>query len=118
MGLEDGEDVADGGPEVTFVVLSAHFSSHTEGLTRKSANDSVHAATPRERVEGSDVRPDRSLIQPAFRHCFDQCCGGIRFPLHQTDWASSSATDSSEACIDAEVEPSDAGAEAEGALGT
>ena len=75
-------------PEVTFVVGSEPPPGDAVGLTREAANDEIHDATPRAAVEGSEVSPNRRLVQGTVRHTRDQDRGGSDFPLHVADDAS------------------------------
>jgi hypothetical protein len=58
--LEEGElgvalldEVPDGGPEVTGVLLPLDFPGAGEGLARVASSDAIHDSTPRTAVEGS-----------------------------------------------------------------
>ena len=94
------------GPEPPFVVLPSTLAGDADGLAGKAAMDEIHRSTPRVTIEGSNVRPDRSLIQPALAHTRDQDRSGIGFPFHVTDRASDSG--------EGEIEPSGAAAQADG----
>lgn len=83
-----------------------------EGLTRDAASDAIHDATPRSSIEGGEVAPDRSRIQPPLAHARDQTRDCEGFPFDVTDRARLAAC-SSESFCEAEVEPSDAGADGE-----
>lgn len=78
------------------------------GLAGVARSDAMNDSTPRSRIEGSCVRPDRSRMKPPRRHARDQACGGRGFPLHVSDTASSGLGNS-----DAELQSADAGAEGE-----
>lgn len=101
-------DPQDFGPEVPGVSFSESLPGRAERLARVSANDEIHAATPRSSVEGSQVTPDRSLSQPPFLHRCDQTRGRECFPFDVTDRASRSKA------LESKVDPADAGAETEG----
>ena len=74
-------------PEVPWVVFALAFPCDGERLARVSTSDAIHPATPRSSVEGSQISPDRCLVQVPFFHSRRQDCGGIGFPLHVTDGA-------------------------------
>jgi hypothetical protein len=93
-------------PDGPLVGVTPALSSHAVGLTWQSGNDRIHLSTPLAAVEGSNVGPDRPLIQAAFRHASRQYRAGIGFPLHVADCASRWHCDS-----DGEVEPSTTGAD-------
>lgn len=80
----------------------------------ESANDEIHRSTPRASVEGSHVRPDRSVVQGPVANARDQARGGCDFVLHVADRASSTA----QRGADAEVETPDAGEEGQHPDGT
>ncbi len=77
-------------------------------LTRESANDEIHASTPRATVEGGDVRPDRRRIQPTVRHARSQYRRSVSFPLHVADRSSDSSV------AESKIESADAGEETDG----
>ena len=83
-------------------------SGAADVLAGESANDEIHASTPRAAVEGGHVRPDRRLIQPTVRHARDQYRRSVSFPLHVADRSSDSSVP------EPKVEPSDAGEETDG----
>lgn len=111
-GLEVLDEIGDAGPEVALVFVGSLLAGDGEGLARVAASDAVHEATPRSRIEGSEITPHRREIQPPFFHARDQYSGCIGFPLDVTDRARSEAR-SSESVVEAAVEPSDAGADGE-----
>lgn len=82
-----------------------------ERLTRVTGDDEIHAATPRSRVEGADVRPDRSARHRTVRHARRQDSSDRSFDLHVTDRASAS----SECEVEAEFDAPDPRAEREDA---
>ena len=61
---------------------------NAEVLAGEPTNESSHAATEEFAWQGSDVRPDRRLLQPSVLHASRQDCGRRSFPLHETDAAS------------------------------
>ena len=81
-------------------------------LTRESASDVIHDATPRAAVEGRNVTPDRRRIQPPLFHARDQDRGGIGFPLDETDGAGG-ASESGEETAEAKLEAGSPGEEGE-----
>jgi hypothetical protein len=60
-------------PEAGSVALNDSFASagNADVLAGKSANDAIHASTPRLTVERSNIRPDRRWLQ---RPLFNPCC--------------------------------------------
>ena len=101
-------DVGDVGPEVAGIVGSELLAGNTERLTRVTANDSIHEAAPRARVEGLEIGPNRRVIQDSGAHRFDQYAGSRDFVLHVADCASAS-----ESAVNAEVESSSTAGETE-----
>jgi len=104
--LEDAQDLR---PEVALVDFSEALAGGAEWLARIARHDEIHRSTPGSSVEGSQVAPDRSTSQDSVVHARDQNRGCMSFSLHVADRASRSQG------VQPEVEPSDAGAEAEGA---
>jgi hypothetical protein len=64
-------------------------SSDGEVGAREAPNDAIHKTTPACRVKGSNVRPDRRVVEGAVLHTRRQCCGCGDFPLHEAHCASS-----------------------------
>jgi hypothetical protein len=85
LGLDGRDVILDEGPEVAGVGLAAPLPGVAEWLARVAARDAIHDSTPRARVEGSQVRPDRRDIQPCFFHATHKRRGGTGFPLHITN---------------------------------
>jgi hypothetical protein len=108
--LHDGEDALD---EPSVVVFSEALSGEAVGLARVARSDAIHDSTPRSRVEGGKVRPDRRRMKPPFFHARSQDCGGKGFPLDVSDANRSGLGNS-----DAELKPSDASAEGKHVEGT
>jgi hypothetical protein len=73
---------------------------------REAANDSIHDSTPRFAVEGSNVRPDRRIIERAFFNTSRQVRGSRNFCLHIADAASARHSES-----DGKIEAPDSGEE-------
>ena len=86
-GLKGDDELLDIGPEMSLVFVGSLLAGDGERLARDAASDAVHDSTPRFRVEGGEVTPDRCLIQPPFFHAADQYRGCIGFPLDVTDRA-------------------------------
>jgi len=80
-----------------------------KGLAREAANEAIHDAAPRAAVEGSQIRPNRRIIQPPFFHARRQDFAAVGFVFNAADDASSRDRHS-----DAEVESAAAGADADG----
>lgn len=83
-----------------------------EVLTRASASDAIHDATPGAAVEGADIRPDRRRSQSAFFHARRQDFAGEGLPLHINDRSSTSNSS-----VDSEVEAAAARKEGKNAEG-
>jgi len=103
-------DPCDVRPEVTLILVSALLAGDAEGLARVAASDAVHDSTPRSSIEGSEITPDRSRIQPPFFHAADQYAGRIGFPLDVAHRARLEAC-SGESVVETSVEAADAGAD-------
>lgn len=101
-------DPLDMRPEMPWVVRSKASACAAERLTRISSNDASHFSAPRAAVEGSNVRPDRSLVQIPFAHSRrkDERCRDL--PLHVTDCSSPG-----EGSLETKIESSNSGAEAD-----
>jgi hypothetical protein len=93
-------------PDPPLVVGAEALACDRSWLARKPTVNQIHDSTPRATAEGSEVVPDRSVIQGAVLHMRDQARGGKCFPLHVTDGASDSGK--------GEVDPADAGTKREG----
>lgn len=65
-------EALDVGPEVSLVCVLALLACDGEWLTRDAASDAIHDSSPRARVEGGEVAPDRRRIQGSFFHAADQ----------------------------------------------
>ena len=107
-------DSGDIWPEVALVFAAKPLACGRKWLAWVPSNDAIHFATPRSRVEGAQVRPDRRRSQGFFLHRADQCCGGESFPLHISDGVSPSEPQPGTGEVEPEVEPSDPGAQTDG----
>lgn len=105
---------SNGGPEVAGVVFTSPRSGIRKRLAGVSANDSIHEATPRSKVEGSQVTPERSRRKVCCFHAVDQERGCRGFVLHVADDASRPACSE----VNAEVESSPAAGDADVVPGT
>ena len=94
------------------VVEPGALAGVADVLTRETASNEIHDATPRSAVEGGNVVPDRRRIQPAFRHARDQDRSRIDFPLHETD-GTGGTSEAGEESPDAELEAGGSGEEGE-----
>lgn len=92
--LDFPNDASNVGPEMARVVNAALLSGDTEWLARVAANDAIHDATPRLAVEGSQVAPNRCVIQGFVLNARNQERGGICFSLNVTDGDSSASRQS------------------------
>jgi hypothetical protein len=82
------------------------LAGDAERLAGETGSDEIHAAAPWATVEGGEVRPDRSLIQPRLchpRHESGRCVG---IPLNVSHGSGDAAQ--------GKLESSVAGAEVEG----
>jgi hypothetical protein len=102
------DDASDVRPEMARVVCPSHLAGDAEGLARVARREEIHDSTPRAAVEGSQIRPDRRLIQVSRRHARTQDFAGIGFDLHSADEASAWNRQS-----DSEVESGSSGGETE-----
>jgi hypothetical protein len=98
--------------------MSGVFGSETlsclaEWLTGIASNDSIHKATPRAAVEGSEIRPNRRFIHGFIFHARSQDVGGVCFVLNAADDARSW-----ERHADAGIELPDSGADGQDSRGT
>jgi len=71
-GLALPHDAGDGGPQVPGVLVPEALAGQAERLTRVAASDAIHDATPRAAVEGSQIRPNRGLVQASLFHTRSQ----------------------------------------------
>ena len=108
FGSDLGDDAGDVGPEVAGIVLALPQSGEGEGLAWITGSDEMNAAAPRSAVEGLEIVPDRSWRQGRVRH---PCHEHGRGKTVSLDKAHSSETRFCD--VQAEVEPADAGTEAE-----
>jgi hypothetical protein len=104
--LDLADDTGDMGPEVARVVRAPALASDRERLARIARKDDIHAAAPRAAVEGSNVIPDKCLIQGRVSHPRHEDGCGVGFPF---DMAHS--TISGDGDGEPEVETACAGAE-------
>jgi hypothetical protein len=83
-------DSTDVGPKVARIAFSTTPAGDTERLAWVARSERIHDATPRAAIEGSQIRPHRSLNQTARFHRRCQVLDGEGFPLHPTDRAKAS----------------------------
>lgn len=76
------------GPQMSRIFSSKSFTSTAPGLARVSRSDEIHAATPRLRVEGLEIRPHRERSHDLCFHRLRQVVNGVGFPLDTADSAS------------------------------
>lgn len=99
------DDARDLGPEVSLVSLAELLAGDAEGLAWVSRNDEIHRATPAFAVEGSEIVPDRSAIQPRFFHPGHEDGRGEGVPLEEANGAAPAGqpeVDSADACAETE----------------
>lgn len=102
-------DPGDGRPYPPIVFEPSASAGVGPGLAGEPRSDEIHRSTPRSAVEGLEVVPDRSRIQGLVLHPRHEDGRGEGFPL---DVAHSPCGGLGEP--DAELEPSDPGADGEG----
>ena len=78
------DDPLDLGPEVPGIGLAPPLSGEAEGLAGITGSEEMKAIAPRAAVEGSQIVPDRCLIQGLVRHPCHESCRGMGFPLDET----------------------------------
>lgn len=110
LGLKVCDALLDDRPQVARVVGSESLSGVAERLAGISANESRNLATPCSEIEGSQVAPERSRMNPPRLHVVDQERGCRGFVFHETDCASLSAccdvnseVEAVPSCADADV---------------
>jgi len=93
-------------PEMPFVVKSTTSTGNGERLARETGSDEIHSSTPRCAVEGCEIVPDRSEIQPLLCHPRHDSGRRVGVPLNVShgDGVDSGVAES-------EFEPSVTGAE-------
>lgn len=79
--LDLGDDAGDMRPKVARVVRPQPLARDGERLARIARSDDVHRAAPRAAVEGSNVVPDRRLIQGRVFHPRHESGCGVGFPF-------------------------------------
>ena len=104
--LDLADDAGDVRPEVARILAAEPSACDRERLARISSSDDVHRAAPRAAVEGSNVVPDKSLIQGRIFHPRHESGCGVGFPF---DMAHS--TISGDGDGEPEVEPASTRAE-------
>lgn len=108
FGSDLADDAGDFRPEVPGIGGAEPSTGGREGLAGIAGSDKMNAATPRAAVEGSDIVPDRCLIQglvchPGHEHGRREC-----FPLDETDSAISGFSD-----VEAKLQSANTGTEGE-----
>ncbi|HEX9640771.1 MAG TPA: hypothetical protein VGB13_05610 [Candidatus Krumholzibacteria bacterium] len=103
-GLAVADDPGDLGPDSALVGVSASLAGEAVGLAREARSDEIHDATPRLAIEGSEIRPDRRMIQSTRFALRDQDVDAESFPLHVTDRAKVSDHE-----LESEGDPADPG---------
>jgi hypothetical protein len=102
------DDPGDVGPQVALVRGSEPLPGDAERLAWVARRDDIHNSTPRLRVEGSQVVPDRSRTQVRSFHPRHEAGRSEGVPLDQHHRLHAEGPEP-------EVEPADPGAEGEGA---
>lgn len=81
-------------PEMSRVVTAEPLAGDAERLAGITANDSLHAATPRSAVECVKISPDRRVIHGTVRNTRSQDFAGRDFVFHVADRSSAWESDS------------------------
>ena len=76
------DDPCDVRPEPSIIVNSTLPSGRRERLAGEAGSDEIHPSTPRATVEGDQVVPDRSLIQPRLAHPLHEDGRRVGVPLN------------------------------------
>lgn len=105
-------DSADVGPQMPWIVSSSTSPSARERLAGISAHDDMYSSIPGASVEGLEIRPDRSLIQPTRVHSPEKVRNRKGFPLDVTSSAQPSQNERS-----SDIEAPSAGTEGDGVDG-
>jgi hypothetical protein len=92
-GLHLADNALDFGPEVARVGLATPLAGHAEGLAGISGSEDMNLAAPRPAVEGSEIVPDRCVIQGLIRHPGHESGRSMGFPFDETDSAISGLGD-------------------------
>lgn len=106
--LDLADDAGDMGPEVARIVSAPALARDGERLARIARSDDVHRAAPRAAVEGSNIVPDRCLIQGRVFHPRHEDGCGVGFPF---DMAHSTISGTSDG--EPEIEAARAGTQGE-----
>jgi hypothetical protein len=104
----DGEEQA-----AALAVETGLLSGDRYVLAGETGNDAIHFSAKASLWEGSNVRPDRRLVQRSFFHARRQDAGCVSFPLNVANGAMCS-TQVSKSCADAFSEHADSGEEFDG----
>lgn len=72
-------------PQVPGVVLTGALPCQAEWLAGITGREDMNAVTPRPAVEGSDIAPDRRMIQRLVFHPCHERCRSMGFPLDVTN---------------------------------
>lgn len=91
--LDFPDDPFDFGPEVAGVGSSTSLPGKAEGLAGITGREDMNATTPRSAIEGSEIVPDRRLIQPRVFHPCHESGRSMGFPLDETCSAISGFSD-------------------------
>jgi hypothetical protein len=87
------DDPLDFGPQVPGIGFSAPLSGHAERLARISGSEDMNLAAPWAAVEGSEIVPDRRMIQGRVCHPGHESGRCMGLPLDETDSAISGLGD-------------------------
>jgi hypothetical protein len=82
LGSHVSDDGCDGRPEPAVIVSPTLATGRAERLAGEPGSDEIHSATPRLAVEGDEVIPDRSVIQPRLRHPLHEDGRRVGVPLN------------------------------------
>lgn len=76
------DDPCDVRPEPSIIVNATLPTGRRERLAGEAGADEIHSATPRSTVEGDEVIPHRSLIQPRLAHPLHEDGRRVGVPLN------------------------------------
>lgn len=106
FGLGFVDDAGDLGPEVAWIFVATSTAGIAERLAGIAGRDEMYSAAERSAVEGSQIIPDRSLIQGLVRHPGHESGRCMGFPLDESHGAIVGLGD-----VEAEIEAGIAGTE-------
>ena len=79
------DDPLDLRPKMPRIVFAAALAGQAEGLAGITGREDMNAVAPRLAIEGSEVAPDRRLIQGLVFHPGHESGRSVGFPLDETN---------------------------------